>query len=164
MKSIVIALTLLVTNVFALDDFDLYRYGPSDKIVIEREAFILKFVFYDSFESLQVGYKEATGDKKEGEVRGFTMVSRTQDICTVHVVKAQLWDDREDLTILGHEVYHCTFASHTTVVADKDQEKTDEDKLLEEDRRLELEGLEEECESNTRFDFIAGCKELLETK
>lgn len=164
MKSILIALTLLVTNVFALDDFDLYRYGPNDKLIVEREAFVLKFVFYDSFESLQVGFRKVTGDKKEGEVRGFTMVSRTQDVCTVHVVKPKIWDDRENLTILGHEVYHCTFANHTTVVADKDQEKTDEDKLLEEDRRLELEGLKEECKNNTTFEFIAGCKELEETK
>jgi len=160
MKSIVIALTLLVTNVFALDDFDLYRYGPDAKLNIEREAFVTKIVFYDSFEDLQVAFKKATRNKKAGEVRGFTMVSRGQDVCVIHVERPKIWDDREAMAIMGHEIYHCTFADHKKVVVDQDHE--DKKDLTDKDKELELDNLKEECEGTT-FE-IAGCKELEETK
>lgn len=161
MKSIVIALTLLVTNVFALDDYDLYRYGPNDKLAVERNGFVLKLTFYSSFDDLQRSFRKITNNKKAGEVRGFTMVSRTQDVCVIHLVKPKIWDDREAMAIMGHEVYHCTFANHETVVTDKGSE---EDNLTKKDKELEMDGLRDECESNTTFDFIAGCKELQETK
>lgn len=149
---------------FALDDFDLYRYGPTDKLNIERTGFVLKLAFYETFDDLQRSFRKVTKNEKVGEVRGYTMVSRTVDVCTVHVVKPKIWDDREAMAILGHEVYHCTFSNHKTVVEGQNQGKTDEDKLNEQDRKLELEGLKEECKSNTTFDYIAGCKELQETK
>jgi len=152
-KSILIALTLLVTNVFALDDFDLYKYGPDDKIIVERESFVLKMVFYSDHEKLQRAFRKVTNSKKDGEVRGFTMVSKEQDVCTVHVVLPKIWDDREALTILGHEVFHCTFANHTTVILDKKPKEnkgvstTEEiEDLYAEDRKLELEWLKDEYE------------------
>lgn len=152
---------------FALDDFDLYKYGPDDKLKVERTAFVLKLVFYKDNEELQKSFENMS--KYDFAVRAFTMVSKESDVCTVHVVAPKIWDDREDLAIFGHEVYHCTYASHQNLgdlekEANKEVGTTDEDKLLEEDRILELEGLEEECESNTRFDYITGCKELQETK
>ena len=153
MKSILIALTLLTTNVFALDDFDLYRYGPDDKINVERESFVLKMVFYPDHERLQRSFRKVTKSKKEGEVRGFTMVAKDQDVCTVHVVLPKIWDDREALTILGHEVFHCTFAGHTKVILDKKPKEKKEvpttkeiEDLYAEDRRLELEWLKDDYE------------------
>lgn len=146
---------LLSLNVLAIDDFDLYRYGADDKIEVGRTGFVLKLVFYDTFEELQEAFKKGAPGV-EGEVRGFTYVSKFTDICTVHIVKPEIWDDREILTILGHEVMHCTYANHKTVVTEEEAV----DPLDEEDRKLELDMLKEDCANNTKFDFIAGCKEL----
>lgn len=160
MKSIVIALTLLVTNVFALDDFDLYRYGPHDRLNIERTGFVTKIVFYKSFDDLQVAFKKTTNNEKAGEVRGFTMVSPSQDVCVIHIEKPKIWDDREAMAIMGHEIYHCTLANHNKVVVDKEHKEKED--LIDQDRKIELDNLKEECK-DTKFE-IAGCKELEETK
>ncbi|MCS5550283.1 MAG: hypothetical protein NZ811_02075 [Gammaproteobacteria bacterium] len=152
---------LLSLNVLAIDDFDLYRYGADDKIEVGRAGFVLKLVFYDTFEELQVAFKKSA-PTAEGEVRGFTYVSEHSDVCTVHIVKTNVWDDREALTILGHEVYHCTYANHKTVVTEKEVEEAPPvDPLDELDKKLELDMLKEDCANNTEFDFIAGCKELI---
>jgi len=154
--------SLLALNVLALDDFDLYRYGPEDKIEVGRAGFVLKLVFYDTFEELQVAFKKGA-PTAEGEVRGFTFVSEFSDVCVVHMVKTTMWDDREALTILGHEVFHCTYANHKTVVTEKEEVVITEeevDPLDEEDKKLELDMLKEDCTNNTKFEVIAGCDKL----
>jgi len=147
---------MLSLNVLAIDDFDLYRYGPDDKIEVGRAGFVLKLVFYENHEELQKAFKK-NSPEVEGEVRGFTLVSEFSDVCVVHMVKTTMWDDREALTILGHEVFHCTYADHKAVVTEKEEA----DPLDEIDKKIELDMLKEDCANNTEFDFIAGCKELI---
>lgn len=172
MKKFILSI-LISLNVLALDDFDLYKYGPGDKMDIQRLGFVFKIVFYDNHEDLQKAFKKMPG-AYSGVVRGFTMVSEFNDVCVTHIVRPKIWDDREAMAIMGHEVYHCTFADHKMAIVgpqvasnDKDKieeefnskEKTEEE-LNAEDRLLELEGLKEECKSNKTFDYIAGCDEL----
>jgi hypothetical protein len=137
----------------ALDDFDLYKYGDT-KVVIERTSLILKIVPYTTQRSLDDAYLKSTGKKDAGiaGIRAFTNTAKGNDVCTVHMIMPKIWDDRESLAILGHEVLHCTFADHQ----DADQEILDRkevwntpqennvEKLYEEDRLLELEWLRED--------------------
>jgi hypothetical protein len=142
----------------ALDDFDLYKYGDT-KVVIERTGFVMKFVFYDNEDDLNKAFREATelpiNDK--GRVRAFTQTREGDDVCVIHIVPPEIWDDREALTILGHEALHCTYANHQdaakeTAQRDKDikdkkaiiTEDSSIEDLLAEDRRLELEWLRAE--------------------
>jgi hypothetical protein len=170
MKQYLIALiaTIIGFNSYALDDFDLYRYGDT-RVEIERTAFILKFVFYNNEKDLNKAFREATEapEDQEGEVRAFTQTREGDDVCTIHIVPPTTWDDRESLAILGHESLHCTYASHQDAAAEIEEQKKDwEDKmkaeekhkaiidkevsfedLFAEDRRLELEWLRADYEA-----------------
>ena len=144
---------------YALDDFDLAKYGPTEKVDFQRAEFILKIVTYTNRDRLNQAFEKATGKPlPEGSgVRGFTNVRPDEDICWVHIILADIWDDREAMAIMGHEVYHCTLADHKDVIADetvvldapKDTALNDADieDLYAEDRRLELEWLKEDYES-----------------
>ena len=148
----------LVQNAKALDDFDLAKYGPDEKVDFQRAEFILKIVTYTNRDRLNQAFEKATGKPlPEGSgVRGFTNVRSDEDICWVHIILADIWDDREAMAIMGHEVYHCTLADHKDVMADetvileppKDTALNDADieDLYAEDRRLELEWLKEDYE------------------
>jgi hypothetical protein len=163
MKKLILSF-LISLNVLALDDFDLYRYGPTATIETQRTSFIMKMVIYDTAHEIQESFNAFSG-KKDHEIRAFTQTLPGDDICYVHIVKSELWDNREALAILGHEVYHCTFASHVgleTVNETKEAAIVNEEaNLITEDRLLELANLEFECNNNTKFDYIAGCSELI---
>lgn len=165
MKKFILSM-LISFNVLALDDFDLYRYGPGDKMDIVRNAFVFKIVFYETHEELQKAFNNLPGTNN-GEVRGFTMVSEFNDVCTTHVVKPKIWDDREAMAIMGHEVYHCTYADHKVVASieetHKEEEVESDSELEAKDKELEMDGFKEECNSNVIVDNIAGCDELKET-
>jgi len=145
-KSLLLAFFLLLTTpLYALDDFDLAKYGPDSRIDINRTGFVVKLILYRTQEELDVAYEHITDTKlEEGKgIRGFATVSIEDDVCFVHLIPAQFWDDRESLTIMGHEIYHCALASH------KDMETEEEesyDSLYEQDRQLELEWLREDYE------------------
>lgn len=94
----------------ALDDFNLRYFGTNDIIKIGRTEFILKIQLYDDEQALLEAYSEVTGTDRE--VAGFTQFSPDNPVCYVHIVPAGLWDDREKMTILGHEIYHCMLATH----------------------------------------------------
>jgi hypothetical protein len=162
MKKLILSF-LISLNVIALDDFDLYRYGPTATIQTERTSFIMKMVIYDSAHEIQKSFNAFSG-KEDHEIRAFTQTLPGDDICYVHIVKSELWDNREALAILGHEVYHCTFATHVgleTINETKEEAIVDEEgNLIAEDRRLELENLDYECNNNTYFDYISGCSEV----
>lgn len=159
----------------ALDDFDLYKYGDT-KVNIERTSFILKLVLYPNQKELDKSYLKVTGKKKKdkeefGGIRAFTNMSADNDVCTVHMIPPKIWDDRELLTIMGHEVLHCTLAEHQDADKEMAERKKEyenrnkpiideEEDLLREDTRLGLENLAYECSNNTEFDFIAGCEAL----
>jgi hypothetical protein len=144
---------------YALDDFDLAKYGPDEKVDFQRAEFILKIVTYTNRDRLNQAFEKATGKPlpESAGVRGFTNVRPDEDICWVHIILADIWDDREAMAIMGHEVYHCTLADHKDVIADetvvldapKDTALNDADieDLYAEDRRLELEWLKEDYES-----------------
>lgn len=102
----------MYTTVYSLDDFDLYRYGVDETITVKRTSFIVKFVLYDTEEELNdVYYRDQ--ERKAGEgVRAFTYSTEDEDVCYVHIKLAELWDDRESMTIMGHEIYHCALARH----------------------------------------------------
>ena len=160
-------LSLIISlNVLALDDFDLYRYGPTAILEPERTGFVLKLIIYDTETELQASFEEFSG--KKDEIRAFTQTLAGDDMCYVHIVKAELWDNREALAILGHEVYHCTFATHIGLEQLKEHEEQAEEQaivdeeanLKESDRKIELANLVYECNNNTEFDYIAGCAEL----
>lgn len=119
-----ISLILFVFLVFicnpshALDDFDLYRYGPDEKIKMERKSFIVKFVLYDTEEEINdVFYNNKKRPEGQG-VRAFTLSTKDEDVCFVHIKPAKRWDDRESMTILGHEIYHCALATHKVATYD----------------------------------------------
>lgn len=110
-------------NAHALDDFDLYRYGDEQKIKIQRKEFIVKFVVYDTEEELnEVFYANRERPVGHG-VRAFTLSSKDQDVCYVHLKLAKKWDDREAMSILGHEMYHCALASHRVATYDDLEEE-----------------------------------------
>ena len=149
-------------NSYALDDFDLYQYGDT-KLKIERQNFIVKLILFDTNEELTKEYSKVTGTPiEESNIRAFTSVSPTNDVCFINIVAPKIWDDREALTIIGHELMHCGLAKHQDAAAeiaerekewDEKQKKeaaSDEVKSIEdlyaEDRKLELEWLKEDYE------------------
>jgi hypothetical protein len=147
----------LVQNAKALDDFDLAKYGPDEKVEVVRADFVLKIITYTSRDRLNKAFEKATGKPlPEGAgVRGFTNVRPDEDVCYVHIILAEIWDDREAMAIMGHEVYHCTLADHKDVMAvlpipevpkDTALKDADIEDLYAEDRRLELEWLKEDYE------------------
>ena len=101
---------LLSLNVLALDDFDLKYYGDTANVEIQRTDFIVKLIIYKTPKELLAKYKELTGE--ENEVVAFAQIHEDNPTCYIHLVPAELWDDREEMTILGHEVYHCALATH----------------------------------------------------
>jgi hypothetical protein len=129
---------------FALDDFDLATYGPDEKVSVDRKGFVVKLVTYSTRKELSLSFEEVSG-KKLGDkgVRAFAMVNETSDVCYIHVVPAKIWDDREAMAILGHELYHCALADHKDFFEEDKEEE--EDKSIEElyakDRELELDWL-----------------------
>jgi hypothetical protein len=112
--------TLLVTaivskQVQALDDFDLMYYGPDVTLDIGRTEFIVKFKFYDDADSLNFEWASLTGTTYvpgQPGVRAFATSHPENDVCVIHIIPASIWDDRESMTIMGHEVYHCALADH----------------------------------------------------
>jgi len=140
---------------FALDDFDLAKYGSDDKIEVKRTEFIVKLVLYTSDEELNKSYEKVTETTLgEGEgVRGFASVHSLEDVCYVHIMAAKIWDDREAMAIMGHEVYHCALSQHETIVGvstekpiEEGTEEQEIESLYDEDRKLELEWLSEDYE------------------
>jgi len=154
MKSLFLAFFILLTTpLYALDDFDLARYGPDAKIEIERKSFIVKLILYNTDIELNRAYEKETKTKLKADsgIRGYTTVNDNEDVCYVSLVPPKLWDDREALTIMGHEIYHCTLAKHNKVVEsikenDGTNESIDIEDLYAEDRRLELEWLRDDYE------------------
>jgi len=148
-----ILLTCFSFNTLALDDFDLMKYGDDDKIEVVRTDFIVKLVLYKFRERLNEAFEESNGNElPEGAgVRGFAVVNPNDDVCYVHIIAAELWDDREGMAIMGHEIYHCALADHNDevilneVVEVETEEQTlgDIEDLYAQDRRLELEWLKE---------------------
>ena len=160
MKILLAVLMLLLTasKSYALDDFDLAKYGLDDTIESTRTGFIVKLITYTTRERLTRAFEKATGgDLPEGTgIRGFAIVDKEEDVCFVHIVPAKIWDDREAMAIMGHEIYHCALADHKEVIIndtaeninDNKEEQAAGDKSVEdlyiEDRRLELEWLRRE--------------------
>jgi hypothetical protein len=144
-------------SVLALDDFDLYKYGPDATVEIERVGVVLKVVLYKEPEELNKAWNKSTGENgnENSSVRAFTQTREGDDVCAVHFIPPTIWDDRETLAIMGHEILHCLGANHQNAaeeIAKKKKERenkyganeeSDED-LLAEDRRLELEWLRED--------------------
>lgn len=107
--------TLVSKQVNALDDFDLMRYGPDVMLDVGRTEFIVKFKFYSNAESLNREWASLTGSiytPGQPGVRAFATSHPDNDVCVVHIIPASIWDDREAMTIMGHEVYHCALADH----------------------------------------------------
>ena len=97
MKQYLLALltTLFTLNTFALDDFDLYKYGDT-KLEIERQNFIVKLILFKDNEALTKEYSKVTGTPiEESNIRAFTSVSPTNDVCFINIVAPKIWDDRE---------------------------------------------------------------------
>lgn len=171
---VLVCVFVLPKTVFALDDFDLYRYGEDVKLTVERKAFIVKLVLYDNEADLNDVYYQdyQNRERPKGEsVRAFALSNKDEDVCFVHIQAAKIWDDRENMAIMGHEIYHCALSRHPDAtygdVADEEQtvEPTEEETtvaktevenevqvpqdiedLYAEDRRLELEWLKEDYE------------------
>jgi len=145
----------------ALDDFDLMKYGPDDTIEIGRTEVIIKLVTYNSAMFLNDAFNKASKKPMpEGSgVRGFAIVKDDEDVCFIHIIPAKIWDDREAMAIMGHELYHCLLSDHKDIIineiAEVDTNEDDQAKgdievpqdiedLYAEDRRLELEWLKDE--------------------
>ena len=171
---------LFTLNTFALDDFDLYKYGDT-KIKIERTEFIVKLILFDTAEELIKEYSKVTGVPiEEANVRAFTSVSAENDVCFINIVTPKIWDDRESLTIIGHELIHCGLATHQDAaaeLAEKEKEWKDKNKKqtvidkdtefdIESETELLLKELEAECKiyeerGHKSFDTPpAGCAKL----
>ena len=156
-----LSLLIVVSNsANALDDFDLAKYGPDDTIEVQRNEFIVKLVLYQTDDRLNKAFEDSVGEPlPEGSgIRGFAVVSPEQDVCFVHIKAASIWDDREAMAIMGHEIYHCALSSHKDLMkeemeaAEERKENAVNEKdvniedLYAEDRRLELEWLKEDYE------------------
>ena len=162
-------LAILYSQVEALDDFNLMKYGPDDTIEVKRTDFIVKLVLYKFPERLNQAFEESNGAKlpEGGSVRGFAVVNPNEDVCYVHLIAADLWDDRESMAIMGHEIYHCTLADHKDEVIlndiaevedeveDNEQTLGDIEDLYATDRKLEIEWLKEEYEDmGIKIDYL----------
>jgi hypothetical protein len=157
----IVSSILWSTKSEALDDFDIIRYGPDVKVEIGRTDFIVKFKAYKDNDELNREYQKETGDR-ESAIAGYSLSHPSYDVCEVHMVMPKIWDDHEALTILGHEVLHCTLADHADEegndIADSilgttplyqvpmNQDLLTDEELLAEDRKLELEWLREDYE------------------
>ncbi|HIE77635.1 MAG TPA: hypothetical protein EYP92_02250 [Candidatus Thioglobus sp.] len=151
----------------AIDDFDLAKYGPDDKIEIGRTEVIIKLVTYNSAMFLNDAFNKASKDPMPAGagVRGFAVVKDDEDVCFIHIIPAKIWDDREAMTIMGHEVYHCLLSDHKDIIEkeetaeiindNKDEQAKgkieveipqDIEDLYAEDRKLELEWLRDDYE------------------
>jgi len=141
----IIGFALLMGKAQALDDFDLAKYGPEDAIKIERTEFIVKIITYPNRDRLNKAFNLVAAEElPEGSgARGFTNVRGDEDVCYVHIIPAGIWDDREAMAIMGHEVYHCTLADHTNVLVATGGDTED---LYAADRELELEWLKQDYE------------------
>jgi len=90
---------------------------------MERKSFIVKFILYDTEEELNdVFYNNRKRPEGEG-VRAFTLSTKDEDVCYVHIKPAKRWDDREAMSILGHEIYHCALATHRVATYDELEEE-----------------------------------------
>ena len=158
-----LSLLIVVSNTAnALDDFDLMKYGPDDTIEVGRNEVIVKMVMYDSQRKLDEAFNGASEEPMpEGSgVRGFAVVAPSQDVCFIHIIPAKIWDDREAMAIMGHELYHCLLSDHQDMTVAKTDKEVVEDEaamseieipqdiedLYAEDRRLELEWLKDDYE------------------
>ena len=103
-----------ISEANALDDFDLAYYGDTAKVEVKRTDFIVKLVIYKTPEELLAKYKELSGNDTK-DVVAFAQIHEKNPTCYIHLIPAAIWDDREKMTILGHEVYHCALASHEDV-------------------------------------------------
>jgi len=114
-------------------------------IKIERTEFIVKIITYPNRDRLNKAFNLVAAEElPEGSgVRGFTNVRGDEDVCYVHIIPAGIWDDREAMAIMGHEVYHCTLADHTNVLVATGGDTED---LYAADRELELEWLKQDYE------------------
>jgi hypothetical protein len=71
-------------------------------------------VLYDTEAELNDAYYQDR-ERPDGEgVRGFAMADKDEDVCYIHIKAAAIWDDRENMAIIGHELYHCALAKHPT--------------------------------------------------
>ena len=109
--------TIIITLLLSLtvyaenkDSYQLRYFGEEDKVVPIRKTFTVELVFYDNEEQLQSAWDIIDGSKKA--IRGFALVSRKSDKCFINIIPPKIWDDREAMVILGHELMHCTFATH----------------------------------------------------
>ena len=141
----------------ALDDFDLAKYGSGDTIEVLRTDFIVKLIIYDDRDKLNKAFEKANGSAlpSGAGIRGFANVNPVEDVCFVHIIPADIWDNREAMAIMGHEIYHCALSDHKdvnkVVVIPNEENKeplasepVDIEDLYAEDRRLELEWLKDE--------------------
>ena len=128
---------LTTTNqVIALDDFNLYKYGAAEKVKIGRKSFIVKFVIYDNESDLNDAYYK-DNERPEGQgVRAFSLSTKDEDVCYIHLKPATKWDDHESMTNMGHEIYHCALARHKVASYD-DLEKEIVVKMEEESNVVE---------------------------
>jgi hypothetical protein len=147
------AIALLYSQVEALDDFDLAKYGPKDTVEVERTDFIVKLILYNNKQRLNEAFEKSTNeDLPEGSsVRGFAVMNDDEDVCFVHIIPPEIWDDRESMAIMGHEIYHCALADHRDVILNETAEveteelvKGDVEDLYAQDRLLELEWLQQD--------------------
>jgi len=153
---LITGLVLLIGSFFfarpaqALDDFNLMKYGPDDTVEVVRDSFIVKFIWYTFQDNLNEAWDNSKGDNNLPEgagVRGFAVVNETQDVCFVHLIAAKIWDDREAMAIMGHEVYHCALAEHKdpeAIEEPKTNKSSDIEDLYAQDRKLELEWLRDD--------------------
>jgi hypothetical protein len=133
---VLVCVFVLPKAVFALDDFDLYRYGKDAKLTVERKGFIVKLVLYDNESDLNDAYYQDR-ERPEGEsVRAFALSAKNEDVCFVHIKAAKIWDDRENMAIMGHEIYHCALSRHPVATyGNNDEVDTEEEHTVEEQNK-----------------------------
>lgn len=129
------------------DGYDLKWFGEDDKIVVQRNAFMVHFIWYDDQLDLNTSYEAFNGVELTGgsKIRGFAVVNPNSEYCFLHVMKPEIWDDREAMIIIGHELMHCTLADHAGYESVPLTSETIES-LYSQDRKLELEWLKSEYE------------------
>jgi len=138
---VLVCVFVLPKAVFALDDFDLYRYGKDAKLTVERKGFIVKLVLYDNESDLNDAFYQDR-ERPEGEsVRAFALSAKDEDVCFVHIKAAKIWDDRENMAIMGHEIYHCALSRHPVATYGNNEEDDTEEEHTVEEQNKEMEDI-----------------------
>jgi len=113
MFKILLLLLPLVAWAENKDSYDMQYFGEDAKLEMKRLKFEVEIVLWDTQEQLTEGWKVFKEPTPGHTIRGFTLVNPMSKKCFINIIPPKIWDDRETMAIVGHELFHCTLADHS---------------------------------------------------